>query len=111
MSKQLDEMEQLLCVYVTPLQMKLDKASKLIDKLGVRLDPMLDKPMDDGNPKYACGDALEEVKQVVDYAYREIYDLKRHVLACSAAWGAYPDEDDDKYRTGCYYGFLKAMER
>lgn len=108
-----NEISTLLKNMLEPYQRKLDQASKKMDTLAVRLDPMLDRPMDDNTPKYCCGDALEEIKCAIDETSLQITYAKQIVGAFLAAW-EYELREGDEYddvRTHFIHGYMDAINK
>lgn len=89
---------------------KLVRAGEKMVELGVRLDPLLDKPYNDDNPKYACGDAMEEVKGVLDDTATRLVYIKRIIVAKVASWERYPRIEDDSERDAFVSGYMAATK-
>ena len=87
---------------------KLLRASEKIEKIAGPLDALLDKPVSEDNPKYVCGDALEEIKEVIDDTILQLGYTKNIVMAKVGAWGLFPD--DDLARHGYTCGYMDAKD-
>lgn len=85
---------------------KCQQKSELVDKLLVRLDSVLDKSLEDDKPDFACGDALEKIKQVLDDTATQMEYAKQIIVAKSLAWQEYPD--DENARCAFISGYLSA---
>lgn len=105
-----EAIEESLDICLNSYITKCEQASKKVEKLLVRLDAMLDKSLDDEHPTYACGNALEEVKQVLDDTALQLNYTKDVVCAKVGAWGTFPGdhEGDDDARRGYIYGYMQA---
>lgn len=56
--------EDLICAmnrFFVPSKEKVEKMLSMLQKMEKSLDAYLDKPLEDDNVKFACGDALEQI--------------------------------------------------
>lgn len=88
---------------------KCEQASKKVEQLLSRLDSVLDKSFSEDNPTYVCGNALEDIKAVLDDAALQITHTRNVVIANAKAWEIFPD--DEEKRHGYVYGFMDAIDR
>lgn len=89
---------------------KLVLAGEKMVNLGVRLDPLLDKPYNDDNPKYACGDAMEEVKCLLNDTAEQLVYIKHIIVAKVASWERYPMFEDFPERDAFVSGYMEATK-
>ena len=68
---------------------KIKKMVENVNQLLVQLDSVLDKPFRD-DPKFACGDCLENMRDVLEEINDDICHYGRIVIAKSLAWHNYP---------------------
>ena len=88
---------------------KCEQASKKVEQLLSRLDSVMDKSFTDDNPTYVCGNALEDIKEMLDDTALQINHTMNVVIANAKAWESFPD--DEAKRHGYVYGFMDAIER
>lgn len=86
---------------------KCEQASKKVEQLLSRLDSVLDKSFTDENPAYACGNALEDIKVVLDDTALQINYTRNVVIANAKAWEIFPDDEEKRHGYVC--GFMDAI--
>lgn len=89
---------------------KCEQASAKVGKLLERLDSVLDKSLEDERPTYACGNALEDIKEVLEDTALQMEYVKRCLSAKVGAWVMFPgDHDgDEDARRGYICGYMNA---
>ena len=80
--------------FIVPNKERVEKMLSLLQRMEKSLDAYLDKPLDDNNVHFACGDALENVigglKDLI-----KVMDYYRIELEAKAkAWEIYPEPVD-----------------
>lgn len=93
MEKKICMSEDLVCAmnrFFVPSKEKVEKMLSMLQKMENSLDAYLDKPLDDDNVHFACGDALEQIigglrdlTNSMDY-----YSIEYEAIA--KAWEKYP---------------------
>jgi len=95
----------------------LNKIINTMPAVMAKLDKLLDKPVFD-DPKYACGDFLEEVLSYAEEVKADIVETKSVMMATALSWTIYPEDlesnedgsETDKnahYRYGFFLGYLR----
>ena len=79
-----------------PNKRKVEKMIENIQKLMPIIDSVLDKPVDENNPHFCCGDLLENVSDSLDSLVGEFDHYEKIFKAKAAAWDRFPDEDGDE---------------
>lgn len=93
MEKKISMSEDLICAmnrFLAPSKEKVEKMLSMLQKMENCLDAYLDKPLDDDNVHFACGNALEQIigglrdlTNSMDY-----YSIEYEAIA--KAWEKYP---------------------
>ena len=109
--------EDLICAanrFFVPNKEKVEKMLSMLQKMEKSLNAYLDKPLDDDNVHFACGDALEQIVE----ALRDLTDSMDYssieYKAIAKAWEKYPfntweGEDRNAYARGAYVdGYIDA---
>ncbi len=93
MEKKISMSEDLICAmnrFFVPSKEKVEKMLSMLQKMEKSLDAYLDKPLDDDNVHFACGDALEQTIE----ALRDLTDSMDYAsieyAAMAKAWEKYP---------------------
>ena len=93
MEKKISMSEDLICAanrFFVPSKEKVEKMLSMLQKMEKSLDAYLDKPLDDDNVHFACGDALEQIVE----ALRDLTDSMDYssieYAAMAKAWEKYP---------------------
>lgn len=93
MEKKISMSEDLICAmnrFFVPSKDKVEKMLSMLQKMEKSLDAYLDKPLDDDNVHFACGDALELIVE----ALRDLTDSMDYSSieyeAIAKAWEKYP---------------------
>lgn len=93
MEKKISMSEDLICAmnrFFVPSKEKVEKMLSMLQKMEKSLDAYLDKPLDDDNVHFACGDALEQTIE----ALRDLTDSMDYSSieyeAMAKAWEKYP---------------------
>ena len=102
--------------FIVPNKERVEKMLSLLQRMEKSLDAYLDKPLDDNNVHFACGDALENVIgglkdliKVMDYYHIELE-------AKAKAWEVYPvdfweEEDRNEFaRSAFVAGYIDAKQ-
>lgn len=102
--------------FVAPNKERIEKMVSMLQKMEKSLDAYLDKPLDENNVHFACGDALENVtgalKELIiamDYYHIEI-------KAKAKSWEIYPPEvfdgeDRNEFARDAYItGYIDAKQ-
>lgn len=92
---------------------KCEQAAKKIEQLLTRIDEVLDKSLDENRPQYACGNALEDIKEVLEDTAKQISHTRNLVAANCLAWEDFSGESDEEEnrRHGFVHGFMTALKR
>lgn len=102
-----------------PNKKKVEKMIENIQKLMPIIDSVLDKPVDENNPHFCCGDLLENVIDSLSSLVGELDHYEKIFKAKAAAWDKFPEEEyesedegneQDSYRRGFIYGFMDALK-
>ena len=102
--------------FFAPNKEKLENMVSKLEKMEKSLDAYLDKPLDENNVHYACGNALEEIMG-------QLKDLKNQMDCCrieleakAKAWEVYPvdfweEEDRNEFaREAFVTGYIDAKQ-
>ena len=102
--------------FFAPNKEKLENMVSKLEKMEKSLDAYLDKPLDENNVHYACGNALEEIMG-------QLKDLKNQMGCCrieleakAKAWEVYPtdfweEEDRNEFaRSAFVAGYIDAKQ-
>lgn len=102
--------------FFAPNKEKLENMVSKLEKMEKSLDAYLDKPLDENNVHYACGNALEEIMG-------QLKDLKNQMDCCrieleakAKAWEVYPvdfweEEDRNEFtRSAFAAGYIDAKQ-
>lgn len=100
--------------FFVPSKEKAEKMLSMLQKMEKSLDAYLDKPLEEDNVKFACGDALEQIigglrdlTNSMDY-----YSIEYEAIA--KAWEKYPlnfwdGEDRNEFARAAYVnGYIEA---
>ena len=88
--------------FFTPNKEKLENMVSKLEKMEKSLDAYLDKPLDENNVHYACGNALEEIMGQLKDLKNEMGCFSNTLEAKAKAWEAYPvtidcwEEEEDR---------------
>lgn len=102
-----------------PNKKKVEKMIADIDKLMPIIDSVLDKPVDENNPHFCCGDLLENLKDALSDLTGEFDHYEKIFKAKAAAWDKFPEEEyededernaQDYCRRGYMNGFMDALK-
>ena len=101
MEKKISMSEDLIIAmnrFFVPSKEKVEKMLSMLQKMEKSLNGYLDKPLEDDNVKFACGDALELVVE----ALRDLTDSMDYSSiefeAIAKAWERYPSDWDGEDR-------------
>ena len=93
MEKKISMSEDLICAmnrFFVPSKEKVEKMLSMLQKMEKSLDAYLDKPLDDDNVHFACGDALENVIGGLKDLIKVMDYYKIELEAKAKAWELYP---------------------
>ena len=76
--------------FIVPNKERVEKMLSLLQRMEKSLDAYLDKPLDDNNVHFACGDALENVIGGLKDLIKVMDYYKIELEAKAKAWEAYP---------------------
>ena len=93
--------------FFVPSKEKVEKMLSLLQKMEKSLDAYLDKPLEDDNVHFACGDALEQTIE----ALRDLNDSMDYssieYKAIARAWERYPfDWDGEDRNESARYAYV-----
>ena len=102
--------------FIVPNKERVEKMLSLLQRMEESLDAYLDKPLDENNVHYACGNALEEIMG-------QLKDLKNQMDCCrieleakAKAWEVYPvefweeEERNEFARSAFMAGYIDAKQ-
>ena len=102
--------------FFAPNKEKLENMVSKLEKMEKSLDAYLDKPLDDNNVHFACGDALENVIGGLKDLTKEMDYYKIELEAKAKAWEVYPvdfweEEDRNEFaRSAFAAGYIDAKQ-
>ena len=76
--------------FIVPNKERVEKMLSLLQRMEKSLDAYLDKPLDDNNVHFACGDALENVIGGLKDLIKVMDYYKIELEAKAKAWELYP---------------------
>lgn len=101
--------------FFNPNKERVEKMLSLLQRMEGSLDAYLDKPLDDNNVHFACGDALENVIGGLKDLINAMDYYKHEIDAKAKSWEAYPhkftDDGEDlneSVRRGFVDGYIYA---
>ena len=84
--------------FFEPNRERLEKIINMLKKMEKSLDKFLDKPLEDNNAHFACGDALENVIEELKEMTIAMNYYQIEIVAKAGSWDKYPcdffDEED-----------------
>ena len=102
--------------FVAPNKERIEKMVSMLQKMEKSLDAYLDKPLDDNNVHFACGDALENVIGGLKDLIKVMDYYKIEIGAKAKAWEVYPvdfweEEDRNEFARNAYItGYIDAKQ-
>ena len=78
--------------FIVPNKERVEKMLSLLQRMEKSLDAYLDKPLDDNNVHFACGDALENVIGGLNDLIKVMDYYKIEISAKAKSWEMYPSE-------------------
>lgn len=95
-----------------PNKKKVEKMIENIQKLMPIIDSVLDKPVDENNPHFCCGDLLENISGALSDLTGAFDHYEKIFKAKAAAWERFPeeeyaDEDERNAQDSCRVGYMK----
>lgn len=100
--------------FIVPNKERVEKMLSLLQRMEKSLDAYLDKPLDDNNVHFACGDALENVIGGLKDLIKVMDYYKVEIGAKAKSWEMYPynfyDEEDrnESARSAFIAGYIDA---
>lgn len=101
--------------FFNPNKERVEKMLSLLQRMEGSLDAYLDKPLDDNNVHFACGDALENVIGGLKDLINAMDYYKHEIDAKAKSWESYPhkfaDDGEDlneSVRRGFVDGYIYA---
>ena len=93
--------------FFEPNKERITKTISLLQKMEKSLDAYLDKPLDEDNGHYACGDALENVIGALDDLIIAMNCYQVEIEAKAQSWDRYPydffdGEDRNEFERQAY---------
>ena len=102
--------------FIVPNKERVEKMLSLLQRMEKSLDAYLDKPLDDNNVHYACGNALEEIMGQLKDLKKEMDCFSNTLEAKAKAWEVYPadfweEEDRNEFaRSAFVAGYIDAKQ-
>ena len=102
--------------FIVPNKERVEKMLSLLQRIEKSLDAYLDKPLDDNNVHYACGNALEEIMGQLKDLKKEMDCFSNTLEAKAKAWEVYPvdfweEEDRNEFaRSAFIAGYIDAKQ-
>ena len=102
--------------FFAPNKEKLENMVSKLEKMEKSLDAYLDKPLDENNVHYACGNALEEIMGQLKDLKNEMDCFSNALEAKAKAWEIYPidfweEEDRNEFaRSAFAAGYIDAKQ-
>ena len=102
--------------FIVPNKERVEKMLSLLQRMEKSLDAYLDKPLDDNNVHFACGDALENVIGGLKDLIKVMDYYKIELEAKAKAWEVYPvdfweEEDRNEFaRSAFTAGYIDAKQ-
>ena len=102
--------------FIVPNKERVEKMSSLLQRMEKSLDAYLDKPLDENNVHYACGNALEEIMGQLKDLKNEMDCFSNTLEAKAKAWEVYPvdfweEEDRNEFaRSAFIAGYIDAKQ-
>ena len=102
--------------FFAPNKEKLENMVSKLEKMEKSLDAYLDKPLDENNVHYACGNALEEIMGQLKDLKNEMGCFSNTLEAKAKAWEVYPvdfweEEDRNEFaRSAFVAGYIDAKQ-
>ena len=102
--------------FIVPNKERVEKMLSLLQRMEKSLDAYLDKPLDDNNVHYACGNALEEIMGQLKDLKKEMDCFSNTLEAKAKAWEVYPadfweEEDRNEFaRSAFMAGYIDAKQ-
>ena len=76
--------------FFEPNRGRLEKMVAMLQKMEKSLDAYLDKPLEDNEAHFACGDALESVTYELEELKKEMNYYQTEIVAKAKSWDKYP---------------------
>ena len=102
--------------FIVPNKERVEKMLSLLQRMEKSLDAYLDKPLDENNVHYACGNALEEIMGQLKDLKKEMDCFSNTLEAKAKAWEVYPvdfweEEDRNEFaREAFVTGYIDAKQ-
>ena len=102
--------------FIVPNRERVEKMLSLLQRMEKSLDAYLDKPLDENNVHYACGNALEEIMGQLKDLKNEMGCFSNTLEAKAKAWEVYPvdfweEEDRNEFaRSAFTAGYIDAKQ-
>ena len=78
--------------FFEPNRERMEKMISMLQKMENRLDAYLDKPLDDNNTQFTCGDVLENVTRSLKELITAMDYYQTEFVAKAKSWDRYPCE-------------------
>ena len=104
--------------FFAPNKEKLGNMVSKLKKMEKSLDAYLDKPLDENNVHYACGNALEEIMGQLEDLKNQMDCCRIELEAKAKAWEVYPipvdcweEEDRNEFARNAFItGYIDAKQ-
>ena len=102
--------------FIVPNKERVEKMLSLLQRMEKSLDAYLDKPLDENNVHYACGNALEEIMGQLKDLKNQMDYCRIELEAKAKAWEVYPvdfweEEDRNEFaRSAFAAGYIDAKQ-
>ena len=110
MEKKISMSEDLICAmnrFFVPNKEKVEKMLSMLQKMEKSLNAYLDKPLDDDNVHFACGDALEQIVEALRDLTNSMDYSSIEYKAIAKAWERYPfDWDGEDRNASARYAYV-----
>ena len=102
--------------FIVPSKEKVEKMLSMLQKIEKSLDAYLDKPLEDDNVKFACGDALEQIIGGLRDLTNSMDYSSIVYKAIAKAWERYPldfwdgEDRNESARAAYVNGYIEAKK-
>ena len=76
--------------FFEPNRERIEKMVSILQKMEKSLDAYLDKPLEDNEANFACGDALESITYALEELKKEMDYYQTEIVAKAKSWDKYP---------------------
>ena len=93
--------------FFEPNRGRIEKMVAMLQKIEKSLDAYLDKPLEDNEAHFACGDAFENVTYELNELKKEMNYYQIEIVAKAKSWDKYPcdffnGEDKNEFERRAY---------